>query len=689
MQQGQYIDGRYKIIKNIGSGGMANVFLATDLILERDVAIKVMRYDFSNDSDNVRRFKREAMATTELNHQNIVPVFDVGEDEDYYIVMEYVDGLNLKEYIQEKYPIPYHKVIDIMTQVLAGVEYAHSKGIIHRDLKPHNILLNQKDQVMITDFGIAVALTENSITQTNSLLGSVQYISPEQAKGSIASVQSDIYSLGIILFEMLSKEVPFDGESAVSIALQHFQQEIPSLRDFDPDLPQTLENVVIKATAKDPKHRYKTAAEMRQDLTTSLRPERAQEEKYIIPLENEDLEETIQMQPIKAAALPREYVSDKGEPEQIVEGPVVDERPPVTPMPYRPEQRRKRKPWWVIFALLIIGFALIIFYVTSQPATIRIPDVKGMTEQQAVRTLESLNLVIGDVEEEPSEEYDRGEVTRTLPQVNSSVKENAEIDLFISSGRELYPVPDLVGQDIEKVRQQLRDIGFTVEEEGEASTKYEEGRIISQNIRPGEEVLPSETTILLTVSTGEPAFDLRDLSNYSRQGVLDYAAERGLLIDITEDYHNTIPAGIVISQRPAAGTKLRSGDNLSVVISLGPERPERTETESSESIEESEESESEEVISSTVSVTILYVNDADENPDDVLADGSSSNGGRASNTVEIYIEDANHDLSAPFRSFTITQDTSVDFTLQLRPGQIGTYRIVRDGVVLEENTVTG
>lgn len=686
MQQGQYIDGRYKIIKNIGSGGMANVFLATDLILERDVAIKVMRYDFSNDSDNVRRFKREAMATTELNHQNIVPVFDVGEDEDYYIVMEYVDGLNLKEYIQEKYPIPYHKVIDIMTQVLAGVEYAHSKGIIHRDLKPHNILLNQKDQVMITDFGIAVALTENSITQTNSLLGSVQYISPEQAKGSIASVQSDIYSLGIILFEMLSKEVPFDGESAVSIALQHFQQEIPSLRDFDPDLPQTLENVVIKATAKDPKHRYKTAAEMRQDLATSLRPERAQEEKYIIPLENEDLEETIQMQPIKAAALPREYAAESREPEPVVEGPEAGERPAAAPVPYRPEQGRKRKPWWVIFALLIIGFALIIFYVTSQPATIRIPDVKGMTEEQAVRTLESLNLVIGDIEEEPSEEYDRGEVTRTLPQVNSSVKENAEIDLFISSGQELYPVPDLVGQDIEKARQQLKDIGFTVEEEGEASVEYEEGRIISQNIRPGEEVLPSETTIALTVSTGEPAFDLRDLSNYSRQGVLDYAAERGLLVDITENYHPTIPAGIVISQRPAAGTKLKSGDNLSVVISLGPER---VETESSQSIEESKESESEEVTSSTVSVTIPYVNDAGENPDDVLADGSSSNGGRASNTVEIYIEDANHDLSVPFRSFTITQDTSVDFNLELKPGEVGTYRIVRDGVVLEENTVTG
>ena len=687
MQQGQYIDGRYKIIKNIGSGGMANVFLATDLILERDVAIKVMRYDFSNDSDNIRRFNREAMATTELNHQNIVPVFDVGEDEDYYIVMEYVDGLNLKEYIQEKYPIPYHKVIDIMSQVLSGVEYAHSKGIIHRDLKPHNILLNQKEQVMITDFGIAVALTENSITQTNSLLGSVQYISPEQAKGSISSVKSDIYSLGIILFEMLSKEVPFDGESAVSIALQHFQKEIPSLRTFDPDLPQALENVVIKATAKDPRHRYSTAAEMRKDLMTSLRPERSQEEKYVIPIEKENLEETIQMKPITAAvadpSLPKTYSTEKPGQEQAVERVEETPQPPVNPVPYEPEKRKKGKPWWVIFALLIIGFSLIIFYVTSQPATIRIPDVKGMTEQQAVRTLEGLNLNIGEIQEEPSEDYDRGEVTRTSPQVNSSVKERAEIYLFISSGQELYPVPDLVGQDIEKARQELNDIGFTVEEEGEASSEYEEGRIISQNIQPGEEVLPSETTILLTVSTGEPAFDLRDLSNYSRQGVLDYAAERGLLVDIMESYHPSIPAGIVISQRPAAGTKLRAGDNLSVVISLGPEQVE------SESSEEPEESEiEEELISSTVSVTIPYVaNMREESEED--SDEPESNSSESPNAVEIYIEDVNHDLSTAFRSFTITQDTTVEFNLQLRPGEVGTYRIVRDGEVLEENTVTG
>lgn len=686
MQQGQYIDGRYKIIKNIGSGGMANVFLATDLILERDVAIKVMRYDFSNDSDNIRRFKREAVATTELNHQNIVPVFDVGEDEDYYIVMEYVDGLNLKEYIQEKYPIPYHKVIDIMSQALSGVGYAHSQGIIHRDLKPHNILLNQKDQVMITDFGIAVALTENSITQTNSLLGSVQYISPEQAKGSIASVKSDIYSLGIILFEMLSKEVPFDGESAVSIALQHFQKDIPSLRDFDPDLPQALENVVIKATAKDPKYRYQTVAEMRQDLITSLRPERAHEEKYIIPMENEDLEQTIQMQPIvppaAKASLPNLYSQEKLGQEQADQQVKENEIPPINAVPYQPEKRKKRKPWWIIFALLIIGFALIIFYVTSQPATIRIPDVKGMTEQQAIRTLEGLNLTIGEIEEEPSEDYDRGEVTRTSPQVNSSVKEEAEIDLFISSGQELYPVPNLIGQDIEQARQELNDIGFTVDEEGEASSEYEEGRIISQNIPAGEEVLPSETTLLLTVSTGEPAFDLRDLSNYSRQGVLDYAADRGLLVDITENYHASIPAGIVISQRPAAGTQLKSGDNLSVVISLGPER---VESEESEESVESEESESEELSSSTVNVSIPYVENAAEDPEDESGESPSN----PANTVEIYIEDANHDLSSAFRSFTITQDTTVDFILQLRPDQVGTYRVVRDGEVIEENTVRG
>src|SRR5690625_675033 len=216
MDIGQRIDGRYKILRLIGTGGMANVYLARDLILDRDVAVKVMRYDFRNDQSSIQRFNREALATTELVHSNVVNIYDVGEEnENPYIVMEYVEGADLKQYISNNYPIPYKKAIDIMDQILAGVAYAHDHGIIHRDLKPQNILIDANENVKISDFGIAVAISQNSITQTNTLLGSVHYLSPEQARGSMASKQSDIYSLGIILYELLAGTVPFDGESAV------------------------------------------------------------------------------------------------------------------------------------------------------------------------------------------------------------------------------------------------------------------------------------------------------------------------------------------------------------------------------------------------------------------------------------------------------------------------------------------
>ena len=275
---GKKFNGRYLILGNIGSGGMANVFLARDLILDREVAIKVLRYDFLNDQSAIRRFQREMLASTELVHPNIVTVYDAGQEgETQFLVMEYVKGMDLKRYIQTQYPIPYDRIVDIMQQILSAVALAHQHRIIHRDLKPQNILIDESGTVKITDFGIAVALSETSITQTNSMLGSVHYLSPEQARGSMATNQSDIYAIGIILYEMLTGKVPFDGESAVTIALKHFQEEIPSVRLYDRHVPQSLENVVLKATAKDPIDRYQSAEEMSADLATALDPSRLNE----------------------------------------------------------------------------------------------------------------------------------------------------------------------------------------------------------------------------------------------------------------------------------------------------------------------------------------------------------------------------------------------------------------------------
>ncbi len=281
MKPNYTLNGRYRIIRSLGEGGMANVYLARDLILDRDVSVKLLRLDLRDDPQTVKRFQREALAATELVHPNIVSVYDVGEENGMqYLVMEYVEGMDLKAYIKQHFPIPYQEVINIMEQVLSAVEVAHEHNIIHRDLKPQNILIDQHGNAKITDFGIAVALSEHTLTQTNTVLGSVHYLSPEQARGGMATKRSDIYSLGIILYELLTGTVPFKGETAVSIAIKHFQSEVPSVREFDPRIPQALENVVLKATTKRPENRYGTVQEMAEDLETSLSPRRASEPRY-------------------------------------------------------------------------------------------------------------------------------------------------------------------------------------------------------------------------------------------------------------------------------------------------------------------------------------------------------------------------------------------------------------------------
>lgn len=288
METGQRINGRYEVKRLLGSGGMAEVFLAYDLILDRQVAVKMLAYNFKNDRESLRRFTREATSTTELMHPNIVNIYDVGEAHVPYIVMEYIGGTDLKEYINRHHPIAHQTVVSIMDKILSAISYAHSQGVIHRDIKPYNILIDEKGTVKITDFGIALALSQNSLTQTNSLLGSVHYISPEQARGAIATKASDIYSLGILLYELLTGTVPFKGESAVSIALKHFQNDFPSVRDQQPSIPQALENVILKATAKDPNHRYSSVEAMREDLQTVLDPSRRYEEKFLPPNINAD-----------------------------------------------------------------------------------------------------------------------------------------------------------------------------------------------------------------------------------------------------------------------------------------------------------------------------------------------------------------------------------------------------------------
>ena len=284
IMKGQKINDRYQIIKSIGEGGMANVYLAYDTILDRNVAVKVLRGDLATDEKFVRRFQREALSASSLSHPNIVEVYDVGEDNgQYYIVMEYIEGCQLKQLLKKRGRLTLSEVIDIMLQITDGLSVAHDAYIIHRDIKPQNIMILDSGLVKITDFGIAMAMNSTQLTQTNSVMGSVHYLPPEQANGKGSTLQSDIYSMGILMYELLTGELPYKGDNAVEIALKHLKEKIPSVREKFPEIPQSVENIIIKATAKNPKNRYADARSMNEDLRTCLDDSRVNEAKIVLP----------------------------------------------------------------------------------------------------------------------------------------------------------------------------------------------------------------------------------------------------------------------------------------------------------------------------------------------------------------------------------------------------------------------
>jgi len=679
MNIGERVSGRYKIIDTIGSGGMANVYLAEDLILEREVAVKMMALDFQDDEDNLRRFQREALSTTELIHPNIVNIYDVGEKTPPYIVMEYVDGTDLKQHIQTNHPIPHKKVINIMQQVLNGISYAHANGVIHRDIKPHNMLMDAEGNIKITDFGIAVALSQNSITQTNSLLGSVQYISPEQARGNVVTKQSDIYSLGIVLYEMLTGSVPFEGESAVSIALKHFQTPIPSLREMNEDIPQPLENVVLKATAKEPRDRYENVDEMKADLETVLAPSRKDEPKFV-PTDPSD-EDTLVMQDTVAdvkkatAATPPKINKETTDEDNQNQEDETDE-----------EEPKKRRWWWLLLIPLLILLVIGMFFF-SRPQQIDIPNnLVGMTYEEAVAALDENSLILGKTVEQANDEIEEGVVFETDPSTGATVREGAEVDLYVSLGEEPYSVEDYTDASYEEVRAELTELGFTVESEEEPSESTEEGDIIDQSVEAGEEVVASETTITFTVSSGRPVIPFRDLSGYSRASVEDFVDQHNLNLITEEESSDEVPLGQVISQDPEPGTSLYAGDQVTVVFSTGPEEistiafsqqisiPYEDPTADDETTENGEDNQDQDDNQDS-----NQDNNQDNNQDETTAEP---------NEIQIYKDDLENNMDTVAHELTITEDTSYFLNFIVEEGNSASYRVDRDGETIIEETVS-
>ena len=674
MEAGKKLGGRYKIVRHIGSGGMANVYLGHDLILDRPVAIKVLRFDFRNNKDALRRFQREALSATQLIHPNIVGVYDVDEeDEVQYIVMEFIDGTDLKKYIDIQGRVSPEKSIHIMHQVLSAVALAHKNRIIHRDIKPQNILIDNQDRIKITDFGIAVALSETSITQTNTLLGSVHYLSPEQARGSMATSKSDIYALGVVLYELLSGAVPFDGESAVSVALKHFQEPMPFIRENHPEIPQSLENVIMKATAKEPLDRYATCEEMMADLDTCLNEERLHEAPFM-PVSL--LQETKVLTPLSA-----EIVAKADSDKTIVSPPPTVKTEPIHEYESGREVaggKKKRKKWtFVLFMVLLLSLIasfFFFFYNNQEADAVTVPDVSDMDQASARLALEDVGLVLGDIKEEYSDEVEEDAVIETSPKIGTSVEAGDEIDLVISLGEELFTLLDYEGQEYDRVLEDLRKEGFTIERTHEFSSEVAAGDIISQSLEPGAEVKPSETTLSFLVSDGNESYTMRDLSGYTRKSVEDYAGQYGLALTVTEAYSDTIAAGLVVSQSLAGGSPFVSGDALNVVISTGPEQPK--------------------VVSFSRTITIPYLASAAPQPasesSNSQIDGNANSNAAVSsssnepNHIVIYVQDEDHVLSDVFREFDIAADEVVTLNFRILEGSSASYRIERDGKVINE-----
>jgi len=678
---GRKLGGRYKIIRHIGSGGMANVYLGQDLILDRPVAIKVLRFDFRDNKDALRRFQREALSATQLIHPNIVGVYDVDEeDELQFIVMEYIDGTDLKKYIERQGQVAPEKAIHIMHQVLSAVALAHKNRIIHRDIKPQNILIDNQDRIKITDFGIAVALSETSITQTNTLLGSVHYLSPEQARGSMATSKSDIYALGVVLYELLSGSVPFDGESAVSIALKHFQEPMPSIRSLHPEFPQSLENVILKATTKEPTDRYQTCEEMMADLDSCLNPDRTAEPIFA-PVSM--IQATKVLTPISIDS------SDKGD----IGNTIISSEPLMKEETLaasddtaekdsaKKKKDKKRKKWlpFLLFFLLLVGAGIVfsLFYNNVEPEKITVPDVSGMNQAKALKALSDAGLALGDIAEEYSEEVDEDLVIETKPKVGSAIAKEAEVTLVISLGEELYTVEDYEGEDYEDILEALRSHGFNVERTPLFSSDVPEGFIISQSIDAGVEAKPSETTISFVVSEGTESYFMRDLSGYTQKSVEDYANEYGLSLSVTEAFSDDVAFGLVMSQSIASESSFVYGDKLDVVLSKGPKAPE--------------------VITFTKSVTIPYkgspsvAESSSSNNANSGSNGSAQSSSQApqANHIFIYIQDEDHLITDIFREFDISSEEVINLNFRILEGGTASYRIERDGeVIFEESGIT-
>lgn len=567
IMKGQKISDRYQIIKSIGEGGMANVYLAYDTILDRNVAVKVLRGDLANDEKFVRRFQREALSASSLSNPNIVEVYDVGEDNgEYYIVMEYVEGKHLKALLKKRGKLTVPEVIDIALQITNGLSVAHDSYIIHRDIKPQNILILENGLIKITDFGIAVAMNATQLTQTNSVMGSVHYLPPEQASGKGATLQSDIYSIGILMYELLTGKLPFRGDNAVEIALKHLKEPMPSIRDELPDIPQSVENIILRATAKNPKNRYSDAREMHEDLKTCLDESRANELKITFKYPENDYDDTKLMKTVKPVK--------ETKPKEIKEGEKEVAKK-------KKSTENSQNKLLITLASVFVGLVVVITTIfvlipkitSTKQATI--PDVTGYSVTDAIKAIQKAGFVVSDEQrEEANENVEEGKVSRTSPAIGSIRKEGTEVIIYRSLGDVTIAIEDYTGKNASEIKGKLEALKVQViiekkEVDLTDGETYKENIIIGQSIEAGEKISEGETITLYVPKLDNKYPDFVN-ENYSVEEVENFCSEYGVTLTKKEVETTEYAAGSIIYQSRAAGTTVVSGAKLTIHIAVAP-----------------------------------------------------------------------------------------------------------------------
>lgn len=568
IQKGQKINDRYQIIKSIGEGGMANVYLAFDTILERNVAVKVLRGDLANDEKFVRRFQREALSASSLSHPNIVEVYDVGEDNGiYYIVMEYIEGKHLKQLLKRRGKLTTEEAVDIMLQVTDGMACAHDSYIIHRDIKPQNIMILENGLVKITDFGIAMALNSTQLTQTNSVMGSVHYLPPEQASGKGSTIQSDVYSMGILFYELLTGTLPYKGDNAVEIALKHLKDPLPSIREELPNIPVPVENIILKACAKNPKNRYADAREMHEDLKTCLDKSRANEPKYVYNYPEYDEKE--KKEKVISKSLPEEKTVKK----EVVDVKKITEK--------EIDSHKKENKTLVvlafIFAALVVittSVVLLIPKLTSSKDLV-VPDVSNMTVDEAIDELTKLGLRISaENKTTTSETIEKGKIVKTSPNKGRTVKKGSEVVLYESIGSGTITLEDYTGKNYIETKTILEQVHklFVIQktEEVKNGENYEKDEIIRQEPAAGAEVKEGDTITLYVPDVTDVYPDFTN-GSYSLKDIEAFCKKYKLELQVEYKSTDEYEQGAIISQTRLAGSSIISNMTLKIIIAEAPD----------------------------------------------------------------------------------------------------------------------